>query len=248
MRLFKWAYTLPAWNKSYHMLKHDVHRIIEAERNADTPLEHQREAFSLDGPAVSSASNVAVDRKLQPSPSSPQPHSMSASLNAMLRLPWFSTLEFVSHTVSIVTDLCDDIQWYTSVDILSKRIGDRAASVGPRLWITSVLIDLALTYRQQLGLRQALQEAESNAQQLKSAKKTTEQAEEELKKLEQTQAALRLGIYNQNVTLIKLTGDLGAAVPVNFHALKHLPEWWVPTFNMISASAALHKLWIQTKP
>lgn len=249
MRLFKWFYTLPALNKSYYMLQQDILKFI------DGYSIQSGQTAALDASTISKAHSVAVDINHHDKPYNKQQQSslqqyMSASI--ITRLPIFSTLEFISHSLSVATDLCDDTQWYSSHNIIAKHHGPTAAHYGPSLWGATIILDLILTYRQIRGLQHALNEAEqklyyytTHRNQLQSQSMNIV---EDIDQCEKTITQLKLGLYNQYVAMLKLSGDAGCCVPIILGLTNQLPEWWIPVFSLISAGTALHKLWIATKP
>ena len=149
-------------------------------------------------------------------------------------LPLLATVELLNSLLAILTDVSDDVDWYSKHLLLPKRWNATAARTTIVLWFVTVLVDLALSTRTAALHYQQLQRAENE-----SSGATREQ-------LLAARAARSDVLYGSVLTWLKFFFDFGVALPSVLEQQTER-EGLVQAMGCMSAVVATYKLILAVK-
>ena len=219
------CYTVPAAHKNYHKFLHDYHALQQYYKL------HQH------------------DNAQQPPPVTP------LHVPGLPPLPLLSTVEVVNSVLAILTDMSDDVDWYSKHLMLPKEWNATAARTTIVLWFVTVVVDLALSTRTASLQYQQLHEAENDIErgggtdrnnQYTSASSSAQPNEKTREQLIAVRTARSDVLYNSVLTWLKFFFDFGVALPSVLEQQTER-EGLVQAMGCMSALVATFKLILAVK-
>ena len=162
-------------------------------------------------------------------------------------LPLLSTVELSNNVLAVLTDMSEDVDFYSKQRLLPERWNARAARTTIVLWFITVVVDLALTTR-----AAAVQLEEHHQLQWKAEREAREDgggakgSAESAEALERRLAASRAVLFNTALTWLKFFFDFGVALP-SFYGQQTQREGLVQAMGCLSAVVATYKLILAVK-
>ena len=148
-------------------------------------------------------------------------------------LPLLSTVELVNNVLAILTDVSDDVDWYSRHRLLPERLSAAAARTTIVLWFITVVVDLALTTR-----TVALQLARLQRCRLQGPQGAEARSAE--------LAACTEAVHSAALSWLKFAADFGVALPSLFRQ-QNEREGVVQFMGCLSAAVATYKLCLAVK-
>ena len=221
------CYTVPAAHKNYHKFIHD-YTALQRFYNANQ----------------ASSDKAATQQQQQQ-----QPPVTPLHVPGLPPLPLLSTVELVNSVLAILTDMSDDIDWYSKHTLLPKSWNATAARTTIVLWFVTVIVDLALSTRTAAIQYQQLQEAEAQLERASAADKnnnTQQLADPARAQLVAARTARSDVLYNSVLTWLKFFFDFGVALPSVLEQQTER-EGLVQAMGCMSALVATYKLILAVK-
>ena len=167
IRVVKWTYTLPNWCKAYQAWRTQVRASMEAQATANRAAEEeearaqeakqqqQESASADDGDSKKHARSLSAATTALSVPSASAANRSSPRFrfshphppHLISRLPWLSSVELMDLSIAVLTDMTDDLEWLSKYRLFPSRWGYFSGRLAMAFWFTTVLLDLALTFR-----------------------------------------------------------------------------------------------------
>lgn len=141
IRVCKWTYTLPGWCKAFTSWRTQVQESVERDL-LRRQQEAEAEELEREGkPPVSRAVKVVA------AVAAPFRFSHPHPTHVWRRLPWLSSVELLDLSIAVATDVADDLEWLSKYRLFPGEMGYKCGRLAMCLWFTTVVLDLALTFR-----------------------------------------------------------------------------------------------------
>ena len=223
------CYTVPAAHKNYHRFVHDYQTLQQHYKLHGGPQQH------------SSSGGQSIAH---------QPPVTPLLLPGLPPLPLLATVELVNSVLAILTDMSDDVDWYSKHLLLPKRWNATAARTTIVLWFVTVLVDLSLSTRTAAIQYQQLQDAELELERASSGTHTNSTAAtaepQRVQQLAAARAARGSVLYGSVLTWLKFFFDFGVALPSVLEQQTER-EGLVQAMGCMSALVATYKLILAVK-
>ena len=165
-------------------------------------------------------------------------------------LPLLSIVELSNSLLAILTDMSDDVDWYSKHTLLPKRWNATAARATIVMWFVTVIVDLALSTRAATIQYQQLKQTEADIERANTQLSHNSNSDTSSSTSSQQLVALRAArsdaLYNSVLTWLKFFFDFGVAVPSVLEQQSER-EGLVQAMGCLSALVATYKLVLAVK-